>query len=134
MRTRFRRGLSNSAIHTHFPPVLPHGNSALKHVLDSLAFHRMSISEPFSLDQCVSQAMDSSHVSLVHMHLAENSFDFYRCDRRVSLGLNLQNLQKIMRCSNKGDNVALMAEDGGDTLKITFSNESEFDSLCIDWT
>jgi hypothetical protein len=33
--------------------------------------------------------MDSSHVSLVALQLKAEGFELYRCDRNISLGLNL---------------------------------------------
>ena len=38
------------------------------------------------------QAMDSSHVSLVAMMLRSDGFDTYRCDRNLSIGINLARL------------------------------------------
>ena len=35
------------------------------------------------------QAMDGSHVSLVSMMLRSDGFDTYRCDRNLSIGINL---------------------------------------------
>jgi len=35
------------------------------------------------------QAMDTSHVSLVAVNLKADGFDKYRCDRSVTLGMNL---------------------------------------------
>ena len=35
------------------------------------------------------QAMDSSHVSLVSMLLRAEGFDPFRCDRNLTLGMNL---------------------------------------------
>ena len=35
------------------------------------------------------QAMDSSHVSLVSLSLRSDGFDTYRCDRNISMGINL---------------------------------------------
>jgi proliferating cell nuclear antigen len=35
------------------------------------------------------QAMDSSHVSLVSMSLRSEGFDKYRCDRGLTMGMNL---------------------------------------------
>ena len=38
------------------------------------------------------QAMDSSHVSLVALLLRADGFDHYRCDRPISMGMNLTNM------------------------------------------
>lgn len=35
------------------------------------------------------QAMDNSHVSLVSLNLRNDGFDKYRCDRNLSMGINL---------------------------------------------
>lgn len=35
------------------------------------------------------QAMDSSHVSLVSLNLRSDGFETYRCDRNLSMGMNL---------------------------------------------
>ena len=35
------------------------------------------------------QAMDSSHVSLVSLSMKSEGFDTYRCDRNLSMGINL---------------------------------------------
>lgn len=44
----------------------------------------------FSLKKISSlQAMDNSHVSLVSLTLRADGFDKYRCDRNISMGMNL---------------------------------------------
>lgn len=35
------------------------------------------------------QAMDTSHVSLVSLNLKSDGFDKYRCDRSLTMGVNL---------------------------------------------
>lgn len=35
------------------------------------------------------QAMDNSHVSLVSLTLKSDGFDKYRCDRSMTMGMNL---------------------------------------------
>lgn len=55
------------------------------------------------------QAMDSSHVSLVALLLRADGFDHYRCDRPISMGMNLQNM---VRAGRRGG-AALRAEGGG---------------------
>jgi Proliferating cell nuclear antigen, N-terminal domain len=41
------------------------------------------------------QAMDSSHVSLVSLLLRADGFDHYRCDRGLTMGMNLNNMVGI---------------------------------------
>lgn len=35
------------------------------------------------------QAMDNAHVSLVSLSLRSDGFDKYRCDRNLSMGMNI---------------------------------------------
>lgn len=43
------------------------------------------------------QAMDSSHVSLVSLLLRADGFEHYRCDRGLSMGMNLGNFAKMLK-------------------------------------
>lgn len=78
------------------------------------------------------QSMDSSHVCLVAFELKAEGFDHYRCDRPQTLGINLENLAKILKCAGNNDIITMKAEDNGDTLSLMFENEkndriSDFD-------
>jgi proliferating cell nuclear antigen len=54
--------------------------------------------------------MDSSHVSLVALFLRAEGFDLYRADRNISLGINLGNMAKILKCSGKDDIITLKGQ------------------------
>ena len=43
------------------------------------------------------QAMDNSHVSLVSVNLRHDGFDKFRCDRQLSMGMNLDSMSKILK-------------------------------------
>jgi proliferating cell nuclear antigen len=70
------------------------------------------------------QAMDSSHVSLVTMLLRAEGFDPFRCDRNQSLGINLNSMNKILKCSGNDDVITIKAEDGGDMVTFVFESPS----------
>ena len=53
------------------------------------------------------QAMDSSHVSLVAMQLRSDGFEHYRCDRNLSMGMNLGNMAKMLKCAANDDTVTM---------------------------
>ena len=57
---------------------------------------------------------DSSHVSLVALLLRADGFDHYRCDRNISLGINLGNMGKVLKCCNNDDIVTLKSDDQAD--------------------
>ncbi|KAK9845702.1 hypothetical protein WJX81_000064 [Elliptochloris bilobata] len=71
------------------------------------------------------QAMDTSHVSLVSMMLRSDGFDHYRCDRNISMGMNLANMAKMLKCANDKDIVTMKAEDQGDTITFMFESENQ---------
>ncbi len=43
------------------------------------------------------QAMDNSHVALVSVLLEAEGFKRYRCDRPMSLGVNLTSITKVLK-------------------------------------
>ena len=59
------------------------------------------------------QAMDSSHVSLVAMQLRSDGFEHYRCDRNLSMGMNLGNMAKMLKCAANDDIVTMKVGDTG---------------------
>ncbi|XP_014276464.1 proliferating cell nuclear antigen isoform X2 [Halyomorpha halys] len=69
------------------------------------------------------QAMDNSHVSLISLFLSQGGFDKYKCDRNISLGINLTSMLKIMKCAGNDDIVTIQTK--GDLDSITFTFESQ---------
>ncbi|KAK7842946.1 proliferating cell nuclear antigen [Quercus suber] len=71
------------------------------------------------------QAMDSSHVALVALLLRCEGFEHYRCDRNLSMGMNLNNMAKMLKCAGNDDIVTIKADDGGDTVTFMFESPSQ---------
>ncbi|CAA0809469.1 Proliferating cell nuclear antigen 2 [Striga hermonthica] len=71
------------------------------------------------------QAMDSSHVALVSFLLRAEAFDHYRCDRSLTMGMNLANMAKMLRCAAGDDIITIKADDGTDTVTFMFENPSQ---------
>lgn len=69
------------------------------------------------------QAMDSSHVELVAL-LRSEGFEHYRCDRHISMGMNLGNMAKMLKCAGNDDIVTIKADDGSDTVTFMFESPS----------
>ena len=81
------------------------------------------------------QAMDNAHVALVALLIKQESFNPYRCDRSLSLGISLVNLQKILKCAGQNDVLTLRANDQVDSLELVFEGNdrvSEFDLKLMD--
>ena len=64
------------------------------------------------------QAMDSSHVALVNLHLSMEGFDRYRCDRNLTLGISITNFAKVMKLVNQNDSITLKCDDEPTYLTI----------------
>lgn len=71
------------------------------------------------------QAMDSSHVSLVSLQLRNDGFEQYRCDRTLSMGLNLGNMAKMLKCAGNDDIITIRAEDTADTVTFMFESPNQ---------
>jgi len=71
------------------------------------------------------QAMDSSHVSLVSLSMKSDGFDTYRCDRNLSMGINLGNMTKIMKCAGNDDVITMKAGDESDTVSLVFESPNQ---------
>lgn len=52
-------------------------------------------------------AMDTSHIVLVHLKLEADRFETYHCDGRISVGVNMLNLHKLIKTINNSDTLTL---------------------------
>uniref|UniRef100_T1GEC9 DNA sliding clamp PCNA n=1 Tax=Megaselia scalaris TaxID=36166 RepID=T1GEC9_MEGSC len=71
------------------------------------------------------QAMDNSHVSLVSLTLRSDGFDKFRCDRNLSMGMNLASMSKILKCANNNDTVTMKAQDNADAVTFMFESQNQ---------
>ncbi|PON87573.1 Proliferating cell nuclear antigen, PCNA [Trema orientale] len=71
------------------------------------------------------QAMDSSHVALVALLLRSEGFEHYRCDRNLSLGMNLNNMAKMLKCAANDDIVTIKADDASDSVTFMFESPNQ---------
>jgi proliferating cell nuclear antigen len=69
------------------------------------------------------QAMDASHVALVTVNLSCEGFEDYRCDKVLTLGINVQSLWKLMKCGGNEDYLTFKADLDPSFLNITFENK-----------
>ncbi|BES93032.1 unnamed protein product [Nesidiocoris tenuis] len=98
-------------------------SAILKKVLDAIKDLLNEANFECTDDGIKVQAMDNSHVSLVSLELRSDGFEKYRCDRNLSMGVNLASMAKIMRCSSNSDKVTIKAQDDNPD-KVSFIFES----------
>jgi len=70
------------------------------------------------------QSMDSSHVSLLNLVLRADGFESYRCDKSMSLGIEIKSLTQILKCARNDDKVTLKAMNK-DKLIFIFKNSDK---------
>ncbi|KAG6670205.1 hypothetical protein CIPAW_01G294900 [Carya illinoinensis] len=71
------------------------------------------------------QAMDASHVALVALLLRSEGFEHYRCDRNLSMGMNLNNMAKMLKCADNNGIVTIKADDGTDCVTFMFESPTQ---------
>ncbi|CDK24832.1 unnamed protein product [Kuraishia capsulata CBS 1993] len=69
------------------------------------------------------QAIDDSRVLLISLLIEAGSFEDYRCDRNIVLGLEMESLNKIIKNGNASDMLTLVAEDSPDALNLIFEDK-----------
>lgn len=68
------------------------------------------------------QAMDSSHVALLHLLLRDDCFVKYQCERNSILGLNFSSLTKVLKIVDGTDSLTIRHEEDGDFLTLASEN------------
>jgi proliferating cell nuclear antigen len=100
--------------------------SLLKKILESVKDLITEVNFDFSDAGIALQAMDSSHVALVVLLLRQQGFEHYRCDRNMSIGMNLTSLAKVVKIAGPEDSITLKASDKADVLNLLFESPSKF--------
>lgn len=70
------------------------------------------------------QGMDSSHVSLVALRLSIHTFNEYKCEQDLSLGIQFQSLNKILKCMGNKDSLQISCQNNNDEASFVFVSES----------
>ncbi|KAG7665195.1 POL30 [[Candida] subhashii] len=71
------------------------------------------------------QAVDDSRVLLVSLLVGQTAFSEYRCDRDVTLGIDLESFSKIIKCGNNEDYLTIMADDSPDSVTTVFEDKKK---------
>lgn len=71
------------------------------------------------------QAMDSSHVCLSSVLLRKDSFDPYRCDRSITLGMNCGTMSKVLKCAGNDESICMRAEDSADAITFIYEKPNQ---------
>jgi len=114
----------NAGATTMFEARLKQG-AILKKIIDAVKDLVTDANLDCTPEHITLQAMDSNHVSLVSFKLNCDGFEHYRCDRSMSLGINLLSMAKVLKCAGNNDSITLKANDSGDTVTFMFESQKK---------
>lgn len=99
--------------------------SLLKKIVDSIKDSVKLCNFNCSEHGITVQAVDDSRVLLVSLLVGETAFSEYRCDREITLGIDLESFSKIIKCGNNEDYLTLLAEDSPDNVMTIFEDKKK---------
>lgn len=85
-------------------------SSAFKILIEALKELLVDTSIEFDETGMKIITIDNSHVVLVHLKLEASKFEYYHCEGKISIGINMLNLFKLMRTINSNDTLTLFIE------------------------
>jgi proliferating cell nuclear antigen len=92
-------------------------STVIKTLCDVLKETLNDINLIFDEDGMKVMAMDGSHVALVHLRLFAKNFEYFHCEKKVQVGLNMSHLFKIIKTVTTMDYI---------TFFIKNENQHEF--------
>jgi proliferating cell nuclear antigen len=68
-------------------------------------------------------ATDNSQVVLIHMKLNAEKFEYFYCEKKISIGVNMMNMFKLIKAMTSNDTLSLFIEkDNPNRLGIKINN------------
>ncbi len=78
------------------------------------------------------KAMDPSSISMISFFMPTKAFSKYDVDKNVALGLNIDNLSKIMSRARDGESLTMKEHDNKLTLEFSGQSKRRFKTQLID--
>ena len=81
----------------------------------------------FDSDGISMNAIDEGRICFIGLHLDKDDFDSYECGGKYDLGLNIDDMVKILKRSSSDDAITLKyTPESEKTVSFEFSTSSEF--------
>lgn len=91
-------------------------STAIRILIEGLKDILTDVNFTFDEDGIKLLCMDGSHVSLVRLMLEANNFEYFHCTKKMSVGLNMTNLYRLIKSVGNNDTL---------TFKILTENTNE---------
>ncbi|EYU35200.1 hypothetical protein ABFS82_06G123000 [Erythranthe guttata] len=99
--------------------------SLLKKVVEAIKDFVDDANFDFSATGLYVQTMDSYEAAMVELLLRRDGFVHYRCDRKISIGVNFENMSEMLEGAGEDDVITLKADDGSSDLTFVFENPAQ---------
>jgi len=96
----------------------------LKRILDAIKDLVQDVNLLCTEDGIELQSMDAAHVALINFTILAEACTVYQCTEALTLGINVVNLTKIVKCAEIDDSVILRQSKDESKLEITFESKS----------
>ncbi|WP_456475334.1 proliferating cell nuclear antigen (pcna) [Candidatus Pyrohabitans sp.] len=109
------------------PKILKSSIDAISNMIDEASI----VANP---DGLALRAMDPAHVALVDFKMEKDAFEEYDVHEMLTLGIDLDRLNTILKRAGSSDRIELSVSDDGSALRITIRNSAtrRFDLPLID--
>nr|CAB3448526.1 unnamed protein product [Digitaria exilis] len=69
------------------------------------------------------QAVDTDHVVIITLFFPAESFEHYKCQEHLRIGIPIDGMFKAIRCANKGDTITMSTDDENhNTITLSFKS------------
>lgn len=77
----------------------------------------------FKKDGVSARAMDNAHLSMVDFYIPKSAFESYTVIEEADLGIKLDDLNSVLKRSNKNDKLRIMFDPSENNLSLTFISQ-----------
>ncbi|MFX0132007.1 MAG: proliferating cell nuclear antigen (pcna) [Candidatus Hodarchaeota archaeon] len=95
----------------------------LKGIIETLASIIDEAKFQITPSEFIVEAMDPSRICLLNLTIKKGDFDEYQCAEEVHIGLNLDDLDKILKRSNANDSIELSFEAYEQKIKVKMKRQ-----------
>ena len=85
-------------------------SSTLRKIVDSIKDLVKTVNIDATPKGLSIQSIDSCHIALVFLELKEKAFTRYMCHKPLTLGINIDNVAKILKISGSDDTLTLSCD------------------------
>lgn len=100
--------------------------SFLKKIIDTISKISVNVNIECDENGLSLQTMDDTHVSLISLFLSKNFFDSFECTDKKTLGIDILQFQKILKCGIDYDSLTLKTDDQMTTLTFQFESTDQY--------